>query len=319
MPLRAKSDRECQICSSVISAGLEARPLTSTSAGAVSAKLKVQWAHLECVRPDDERVPPCKHWMNKGMCIFRDSCLFRHQSALLSISASTPRPRRGARLRHRVMNESRAGELRRWLIDQFGPDYLRSGSGVLDVAGGKGELSFEFINLSAIQSTVCDPRPLELGRYQKKLHFGFYHNNEILGVYNVLAKPDNMELHRRPPHIRLFFEMKSEWEEEDEVRDLSCDIRWRLPSSLFSEETFRFELGRSLGTSWTNKGLVHEEEDEVEDDEGDAERLEDPLPAAETNETLVADYISTRDAAIEVIRECSVVVGMHPDQVNRKR
>jgi hypothetical protein len=315
MSLRAKSDRDCVICSAVILAGAQARPLASTySHSNVTTKPKVQWAHLECVEPDDERVPICKHWTKKAMCIFRESCLFRHPIDLLSVEASMPRPRRGARLRHRVMNESRAGELRRWLIDQFGPDYLRSGSGILDVAGGKGELSFEFINLSAIPSTVFDPRPLELGRYQKKLHFGFYHNNEILGVYNVLGKPESMEMHQRPHHIRLFFEMKSDWEGEEEASDLLCDVRWRLPSSLSSEESFRRELSRSLSTAWTNKGLVHEEEEMDAEEEGRDEELQEPTHA-EISDALALDYISTRDAAIEVVRECSVIVGMHPDQV----
>jgi len=37
-------------------------------------------------------------------------------------------------------------------------DFLRRGSGALDVAGGKGELSFELVNLSGIPSTLVDPR-----------------------------------------------------------------------------------------------------------------------------------------------------------------
>jgi hypothetical protein len=35
---------------------------------------------------------------------------------------------------------------------------FRSGLGVVDVAGGKGELSFELINLSNVPCTVIDPR-----------------------------------------------------------------------------------------------------------------------------------------------------------------
>ncbi len=55
----------------------------------------------------------------------------------------------------------------RFLLDTFGDDCLRRGSGVLDVAGGKGELSFELVNLNRIWSTVLDPRPLQLAKLER--------------------------------------------------------------------------------------------------------------------------------------------------------
>ncbi len=53
----------------------------------------------------------------------------------------------------------------RFLLEEFGDGALRRGSGVLDVAGGKGEVSFELVNLNGIASTVIDPRPLYLTRF----------------------------------------------------------------------------------------------------------------------------------------------------------
>jgi len=47
------------------------------------------------------------------------------------------------RLRKNRGNGSRAQTLVQFLLDTFGRDFLRSGSGVVDVAGGSGELSFE--------------------------------------------------------------------------------------------------------------------------------------------------------------------------------
>ena len=55
----------------------------------------------------------------------------------------------------------------RFLIDTFGKEVLDHGSGVLDIAGGKGELSFELVNLNNIQATVVEPRPLQLWRQHK--------------------------------------------------------------------------------------------------------------------------------------------------------
>ena len=55
----------------------------------------------------------------------------------------------------------------RFLIDTFGRELLKEGSGVLDVAGGKGELGFELLNLNGIKATVVEPRALQLWRQHK--------------------------------------------------------------------------------------------------------------------------------------------------------
>ena len=44
-----------------------------------------------------------------------------------------------------------------WLIDKYGLEQLRSGSGVLDVAGGKGKLSIELAVQGNIPCTIVDP------------------------------------------------------------------------------------------------------------------------------------------------------------------
>ena len=95
---------------------------------------------------------------------------------------------------------------RRFLLDTFGREKLAEGAGVLggwaaavwcfqahrvakrrgcqsscclscvspaclaaDVAGGKGELAFELLNLNSVPATVLEPRPLELQRRVKWL------------------------------------------------------------------------------------------------------------------------------------------------------
>ncbi len=67
------------------------------------------------------------------------------------------------------MSKSPSSLHRRFLIDTYGRELLGSGSGVLDVAGGHGALSFELLNLNNIAATVVDPRPLKTARYQRRL------------------------------------------------------------------------------------------------------------------------------------------------------
>lgn len=60
----------------------------------------------------------------------------------------------------------------RFLLDTYGRELLSSGSGVLDVAGGKGELAFELVNLNNIPATVVEPRALKLAKQELWLKVG---------------------------------------------------------------------------------------------------------------------------------------------------
>ena len=57
----------------------------------------------------------------------------------------------------------------RFLLDAFGREALGRGSGVLDIGGGRGELSFELLNLNNIRATIVDPRPASLHKQAKWL------------------------------------------------------------------------------------------------------------------------------------------------------
>lgn len=55
-----------------------------------------------------------------------------------------------------------------WLIRMYGKEFLSSGSGILDVAGGKGELSYALLE-RGIPSTVLDPDPRLEDRQQSSI------------------------------------------------------------------------------------------------------------------------------------------------------
>ncbi|CAI5715724.1 unnamed protein product [Peronospora destructor] len=54
-----------------------------------------------------------------------------------------------------------------WLMDSF--EHLSSGMGVVDVAGGKGDIPIQLWIQRGIPTTLIDPRPMKLGKYNRKL------------------------------------------------------------------------------------------------------------------------------------------------------
>ncbi|KAA6425158.1 MAG: hypothetical protein FRX49_04653 [Trebouxia sp. A1-2] len=123
----------------------------------------------------------CKYWVNAGKCLRGDACQYRHVQP-----AQLPELRKGwvaARRRHKQELSSEAGNphgfdaakkgqrasvFSDWLTATFGSEVLSQGSGVLDVAGGRGDVSFELQTVRGIRCTLVDPRPQKLSRSQRK-------------------------------------------------------------------------------------------------------------------------------------------------------
>lgn len=56
-----------------------------------------------------------------------------------------------------------------WLLQTFSREFLESGSGVLDIAGGRGDLSWELQTRQGVRSTIVEPRPGKgMRKWQRK-------------------------------------------------------------------------------------------------------------------------------------------------------
>lgn len=133
-------------------------------------------------RPGEEDVPSvatpsarptahCKFWINSRSCQLGDKCELVHASGaeLKHARAEWLQERlRLKRLRAKHDDDpldahSKSGKQQRahvfveWLVAEFGRDFLSSGCGVVDVAGGRGSVSFELWNKRAVPCTLVDP------------------------------------------------------------------------------------------------------------------------------------------------------------------
>jgi len=282
-------------------------------------------------------MPVCRHFKSKGFCLYGDNCQFDHTEDLeTKKTTKVNRGKHGKKYkRNRIANEGRCGSLRKWCIDTFGLERLRKG-GVLDVGGGKGELSFEFLSLNEVPATVVDPRQMDLNRFQRKLQFGFYHRNtsQFLESYNTNSAPVHEEdFHRRPKHIRGFFRMSK----PPLISQSGLDYKTCQPCKIGVDETiilampdllrgdaenYARALDEALSIKWTNKGIEHEHEEgerdieeiegSKEDGEGEGEKKGESTVERppHTRGLVVTDF----EEASKLVRDSVLVVSMHGDQ-----
>lgn len=116
--------------------------------------------------------------------------------------------------RKRKRRISSASVFKLFLIKEFSISLLNSGSGVIDVAGGKGELSFK-LNRYKIKSTIVDPREPKNGilKYLTKDH--------------ILRKTNNKQQFlniKMPNHLRCWFSFGNIKVNEKVLSEETCDL-----------------------------------------------------------------------------------------------
>eukprot|EP00123_Amoebidium_parasiticum_P001560 comp12679_c0_seq1/m.7770 comp12679_c0_seq1/g.7770 ORF comp12679_c0_seq1/g.7770 comp12679_c0_seq1/m.7770 type:complete len:265 (-) comp12679_c0_seq1:123-917(-) len=128
-------------------------------------------------KDDKENNGVCKFFVNTGQCP-RAQCAFLHPSGARGEAQNDWSTQRRAERRGKGEDDDphlgtkqshwrRTEVLANWLVSNFGRDRLSQGTGVLDVAGGAGALSFELHVIRHIPCTLVDPRR-EIGLSKKK-------------------------------------------------------------------------------------------------------------------------------------------------------
>ncbi|KAG0031931.1 hypothetical protein BGZ81_000280 [Podila clonocystis] len=123
----------------------------------------------------------CKFWINSHKCL-KEDCRLKHpigdeytRVQEMWVNERTQERKVRARIQDdphamssKVPHSQRAFIFCRWIVAKYGCEYLNSGSGVLDIAGGKGEISLFLTHMFGIRSTVVEPNVRRDKPYQRK-------------------------------------------------------------------------------------------------------------------------------------------------------
>ncbi|KAF1333732.1 hypothetical protein FI667_g2554, partial [Globisporangium splendens] len=153
------------------------------------------------------KVVHCKFWINSRTCQYGDKCeLFHVDDANLKAERAKWLQERLHLKRVRAKHDDdpldahgKQGKQQRaqvfvdWLVEKFGTEFLCTGTGVVDVAGGRGNVSFELWNKRKIPCTLIDPF-----KYMKKLNKEKHEINDELvpqkrDLFNVTTFLENSE------------------------------------------------------------------------------------------------------------------------------
>jgi hypothetical protein len=211
--------------------------LVESSSPSVSA---TQSASTTQPQPQSPPIQLCKHWLRSKSCLYYNKglCKFSHpenyeipkpgetkkqksqsnnnkQSGQSQSQNNNPNRHRSAGGRLQTRNDARVAQLRCFIATTINNGNGNSNGNddttnilekcnVLDVAGGKGELAFQLLNLNNVQSCyVVDPRPLKLDRFQRRLQKGYYHRSSTIIQTDIIRNQDLIE--RNVDHLYCFF------------------------------------------------------------------------------------------------------------------
>ncbi|PRP83701.1 inositol-phosphate phosphatase [Planoprotostelium fungivorum] len=152
---------------------------------------------------------PCRYMINLGQCHRGDECPFLHpkEEELKEIKRRWAEERTKTRKdrvekgvdKHSHSGGSEASERAlifvRWLVDTFGVEKLSGGSGVLDIAAGKGQIAQFLAEAYGVNSTTVEPKIRHRSKtYARKLR------------EKVKKERESREISRPPTTIHSMFD-----------------------------------------------------------------------------------------------------------------
>ncbi|KAF9994446.1 hypothetical protein BGZ65_009917 [Modicella reniformis] len=244
----------------------------------------------------------CKFWISSHKCLKKD-CRKRHPTGeeYVSVQAMWVKERIQARqersrisddphaMSSKVPHSQRALIFSQWLVKVFGKDYLNSGSGVLDVAGGKGEISLFLTHMFGIRSTVVEPNVRRDTPYQRR------------HLMDVIQKQQKLE---------------AGGDKEVPMSSTCTDHGGGQVSRTIPEDAHDGGVYESASNS---NGCEVVESDQVQDEQEAAKKERRRLKKLQRDQFIVPRLCTLLDDEFEqnhsdILDGASILIGMHPDQ-----
>ncbi|CAH0515927.1 unnamed protein product [Peronospora belbahrii] len=169
----------------------------------------------------------CKFWINSKTCQHGDSCEFFHvcdaERKIERAKWLNERLRLKRVRAHidedpldpygKIGKQQRAHVFAEWLIETYGAEFLAEGKGIVDIAGGRGSLSFELWNKRKLPCTLVEPRPMKLSKQQHKY---LKRQKKACGKQSTIAETPLTDL--PVPQVITLFNMDTFLENEQYVQ-----------------------------------------------------------------------------------------------------
>ena len=265
--------------------------------------------------PQQTKPPLCKHWAKTKSCLYhaKGKCRFDHPPDYVIPPISQRRRHRSSGGWGQTRNDARVAILRSFLAEELAKNGIPDLSTyrVLDVAGGKGELAFQLLNLNNVSTChVIDPRPLSLKKFQKRLSKGFYHRSQGILQHDVVRSRTEPE--RPVDQLRCFFSSEL-WEEETTNQDQYEKQKERFFKNCYKAKGWvwpppaKYNEHASCGKNYDDDrdDLPTETEQELAN-----LSIEDDSRKSAAASSLGIDF----ESASSIVKTADLVVGMHPDQ-----
>ena len=182
---------------------------------------------------------------------------------------------------------------------------------VLDIAGGKGDFTWELVNLIGCpQSVLVDPRgPISTSRMDKLWYKGMFDPKRTGPIFSkwfpAVSLNDYQNKHpKQPKHIRCFFNAPSFLSvlQNESTKNNKHNTN---NDDTYHEDWFQSERSRAKKIQWTTQGLQNDDTNN---------QLTTTNNKTTNNNSNNMMEVSTVKELKEILAQCGLIVGLHPDQ-----